>query len=658
MMIRLEDCVTKDYSQSSRLEWLLTNGLGGYASSTVAGANTRRYHGLLVAAASPPLRRTMLLQKLEETIATNDQVHRLSVNAYPGTLYPNGHQYLEQFKLDPLPTWRYKMQNVVLEKEICMVQDQNTVVIRYHVIEATGPVKFSVDLLVNCRDFHSLAHESSPLRFTTEYSGSAVRISATTQPLSFYVLSDEGTYEPTDYWYRNLIYAREQERGYDFQEDLYSPGRFTAEIQAGGSVSLIASTVLKSFPDLPLLSNEKKRLLDLGGDFRDEFLRTLSVASDAFLVKRGAGRCCIAGYHWFGDWGRDTMISIPGVALVTGRFEDAKLILESFAKNMQQGLIPNTFSETDGTPQYNSLDATLWFFHAVRKYYQYTKDVETIQALYPALVGSVQCLLRGTMFAVKADADMLLNIGRNDVQLTWMDAKIGDYVVTPRNGKPVEINALWYCALNTMAHFAELLEFRNEHDKFSTAAEEVKSSFARLFWNSEARCLFDRVIHDVADLSMRPNQIIAIALPESILSSEQERDVVKSVERDLLTPFGLRTLSRKDPKYIGRYEGDQNSRDLAYHQGSAWPWLLGPFIKAYIRTADDSQSARKAAGRLLEPVRTHIAEAGLGFISELFDGDPPYHPRGCIAQAWSVAEVLRAYYEDILGLEPPDPFAV
>jgi predicted glycogen debranching enzyme len=660
IMIRFGEDVTKDYARSSRLEWLLTNGLGGYASSTVAGANTRRYHGLLVAAVDPPVGRTMLLQKLEETININNVTHDLSVNAYHGTLYPNGHQYLEEFKFDPLPVWRYRIGELVLEKEVCMPQSENTVVIRYRMVEAPGLSKFSAVLLVNCRSYHSLSHESTLLGFTTDIAGSAVRIDARPQQLRFHVLSDRGEFEPTGHWYRDFIYAREQERGYDFQEDLYSPGRFVAELRSGESVSIVASTMQKSYTDLDILvSREKQRIQNLAGVSDDEFLRRLLIASDAFLVRRATGgRSCIAGYHWFCDWGRDTMISLPGVSLVTRRFNDAKLILKTFARNIRYGLIPNTFSESDGSPQYNSLDATLWFFHALRKYYQYTRDVRTVEALFPALVGSVDALLHGTIFDVKADSDLLLNIGRNDVQLTWMDAKIGDYVVTPRNGKPVEINALWYSALDTMVGFAHLLGHRNERDRFSNIAVQVKNCFSRTFWNSEAHCLFDRVIDGFPDASMRPNQIIACALPKSILSNEQERCVVRSVQGELLTPFGLRTLSPKDPRYKGSYEGDQNRRDLSYHQGSAWPWLLGQFVKAYVRTAEDATLAREAAGRFLEPIRMHLFEAGLGFISELFDGDAPYQPKGCIAQAWSVAEVLRAYYEDVLGLEPADPFSV
>jgi predicted glycogen debranching enzyme len=321
---------------------------------------------------------------------------------------------------------------------------------------------------------------------------------------------------------------------------------------------------------------------------------------------------------------------------------------------VRYGFIPNYFAETDGSPQYNALDAALWFFHAIRKYFQYTKDVSTIKALYPILTNSAQVLSRGTIFDVKVDEDMLLNIGQMGTQLTWMDAKIGDFVVTPRNGKAVEINALWYWALDTLSRIANLLGKRDEQARYANMAEIVKTNFSKAFWNSDANCLFDRIVNGTPDPSVRPNQIIAIALPKSILSAEREKAVVRVVQSELMTPFGLRTLSPKDPRYHGRYDGDQKSRDLAYHQGPAWPWLLGQFVTAYIKTSDNANTARENAMRFLEPMHQHLREAGLGFISELFDGDPPYRPRGCIAQAWSVAEVLRAYCEGILGKEPQD----
>ena len=655
-MITFGPNVTREYARSSRLEWLVANGLGGYSSSTVAGSNTRRYHGLLVAALRPPSARTMLFQKVEETLTVEGQEYHLSVNEYPNALYPTGHQYLEEFKLDPFPIFRYRIGSATLEKEVCPVQGENTVILQYRLREAPRPIKFSAALLVNYRDFHALTSGPSALNFTTQKTENATSIIARRDATPLYFFSDKAEFEETGYWYRNFIYPEERDRGYDCREDAFNPGRFVMNLRPGESVNLAASATRTSLVDFAgLISKQKDRLRTLTAGVEDAFLHDLLLASDAFLVRSDAAVNCIAGYHWFGDWGRDTMISFTGVSLVPKRFSEAKLILETLAKNMQRGLIPNYFAETDGHPHYNAVDATLWFFHAVRKYFQYTKDLSIVKELYPILANSAQTLSQGTIFDVKVDEDMLLNIGPIGMQLTWMDAKIGDFVVTPRNGKAVEVNALWYWALNTLSRIANLLGKREEETDFENMAENVKTSFSRVFWNSDANCLFDRIVNGAPDASVRPNQIIAVALPESILSLDREKAIVRVVESELKTPFGLRTLSPLDSRYQGRYEGDQRSRDLAYHQGPAWPWLLGQFVSAYIKTSDNANTSREAAMGFLAPLREHLQGTGLGFIPELFDGDPPYRPRGCIAQAWSVAEVLRAYSEDILQNVPHDP---
>jgi len=654
-MITFGPNVTKDYTRSSHLEWLLANGVGGYSSSSVAGSNTRRYHGLLVAALNPPGKRTVLLQKLEETLVVGDESYRLSVNEYPDTLYPRGHEYLEEFRLDPFPIFRYRMGSTRLEKEVCLVHGENTVILQYRLKEGSGLVKFNADLLVNYRDFHSLTRETPSFGFTTQKTGNAVMVTATQGATPFYVFSDRAEFEETGYWYRNFTYAEERERGQDYREDAFSPGRLVVELKPSESISIAVSvsrTSLENF--LELISKQRKRARDLEKGLDDKFLSDLLYATDVFLLPNTRGANCIAGYHWFGCWGRDTMVSFTGLTLVPRRFREAKLILETFAKHMRYGLIPNYFAETDGSPQYNALDATLWFFHAVRKYFQYTGDVSTLRALYPILTNSVEALSRGTIFDTKVDDDMLLNIGEAGMQTTWMDAKISDFVVTPRNGKAVEINALWYSALDFLSATATLLGERGEHTRYAIMAENVKTSFSKTFWNSRTSCLFDRIVNGTPDASVRPNQIIAVSLPKSILSTEMEKAVVRAVQSELLTPFGLRTLSPKDSRYRGHYEGDQKSRDLAYHQGSAWPWLIGPFVTAYIKIARNADAARRVSLGFLEPLRKHLQEAGLGFISELFDGDAPYLPRGCIAQAWSVAEILRAYWEDILGKAPQD----
>ena len=654
-MIRFTHDVVKDYSRASQLEWLLTNGMGGYSSSTVTGSNTRRYHGLLVAALKPPGGRTMLLQKLEETVSIAGKAYPLSVNEYPGALYPTGHLHLEEFRLDPFPIFRYRLELAVIEKEVCLVYGENTVIVQYRLVEAQEPVGFTADLLINNRPFHSLTHENFGLTFVTERVGDLVKITTTNNLTAFYVAPYKVKVKPTGYWYKDFLYAQERERGYDYREDLYNPIQLVAELREGDSINVACSTSgIPPADPASVISKQKKRVWSLANDGDDVFLSGLRKASDAFIVRREDGVSCIAGYHWFGDWGRDTMISFPGLTLVTSRFSDAKNILETYAHYMSNGLIPNCFSDYDGAPQYNSLDATLWFFHAVRKYFQYTKDNSTVKALYKAMKTSVESLLQGTVFDVGAEKDMLLNIGRKDLQLTWMDAKLGDLVVTARYGKPVEINALWYSALDTISSLARLFGNRDDHEKYADAAEEVRASFSRVFWNPKGNCLYDGYADGIPDPSIRPNQIIALALPKPLLQKEKEKAIVHTVEAELLTPYGLRTLSPRDPRYKGQYEGDLQTRDLAYHQGPAWPWLLGPFVKAYVRVSDDDGASRKEAAKFLDPMRNHLNETGLGYVSELFDGNPPWHPRGCIAQAWSVAEVLRAYYEDILGKEPED----
>jgi predicted glycogen debranching enzyme len=646
--------ITKQYATASQLEWIITNGLGGYSSSTVCGSNTRRYHGLIIAALKPPGQRLMLLQKLEDTLGIGDQAYHLSVNEYPGAIYPTGYKYLNEFRLDPFPTFCFQVEATRLEKEICLVRGENTLIAQYRLIKSPTRVRLISDVLVNCRDIHSLTHERTSPGFSTDVEGKIVK--TTGNNVTLCLSSDNAQFEATGLWYRNFVYREEEKRGYEYQEDLFSPGRFVAELEQGDICNIVGATSKAAAAgDLSAkVKIQGEKVQTIPGSASDEFLSILVKASRDFLVKRDGGTSCIAGYHWFSDWGRDSMISLPGLTLVTGRFDEAKSMLETFARHTRYGLIPNYFSESDGLPQYNSLDATLWFFNATRKYFQYTRDVATVKTLYPVLKASVEALSRGTIFDIKVDRDMLLSIGREDVQLTWMDAKIGDICVTPRNGKPVEINALWYSSLDSMSKFAKLLERAEDAAVFAEMADHVKDSYAKVFWNPEANCLYDRSVNGLHDSSMRPNQIIAVALPATLLSREKEKAIVRSVEDELLTPFGLRTLSPKDPRYRGRYEGDQRNRDLSYHQGPAWAWLLGPYLKAYIKTADDAKAARGWALKFLEPVQRHLFDAGLGFVSELFDGDPPFQPRGCIAQAWSVAEVLRAYFEDVMDKAPLD----
>ena len=387
--------------------------------------------------------------------------------------------------------------------------------------------------------------------------------------------------------------------------------------------------------------------------YDDPLVTALVAAADQFIVKRGDLKTVVAGYHWFSDWGRDTMIALPGLTLVTGRHDVAKNILIAFAQSIDQGMLPNRFPETAELPEYNTVDATLWFFDAIRSYVAYTGDIEFVrQHLYDQLKGIIDWHLRRTRHGIHTDYDGLLVAGEPGVQLTWMDAKIGGWVVTPRHGKPVEIEALWYNALRVTAEFAAQFGDQEIHTLLSQLADRANASFNRVFWNQQAGCLYDVVNGDVQDAAIRPNQVIALSLHHSMVSDERSRQILAVVERELLTPFGLRTLAPSDPNYRGRYEGSPSQRDALYHQGTVWPWLLGPFITAYLKVSENKQQARERAQGWLQPFRAHLRQGCLGSVSEILDGDPPYTPRGAVAQAWSVAELLRAAVEDVYGVKP------
>jgi predicted glycogen debranching enzyme len=400
---------------------------------------------------------------------------------------------------------------------------------------------------------------------------------------------------------------------------------------------------------------QKAALLPVSLPVKDDFVQSLAAAADQYIVSRGEQKTVIAGYHWFSDWGRDTMIALPGLTLVTGKFDVAGSILRTFARNVDQGMAPNRFPDAGETPEYNTVDATLWMIEAARAYLSYTGDVAFVRdELYPVFTEIVSWHVRGTRYGIKVDADGLLSSGEEGVQLTWMDAKVGDWVVTPRRGKPVEIQALWYNALCIMEDLARQFEDAAGLDQYRGMATTASLSFNRLFWNDDAGCLYDVVegVSTATDASIRPNQIFAVSLTHSMLSSERAKRVVEKVQEHLLTPYGLRSLAPTDPQFRGRCTGPQVERDGAYHQGTVWPWLMGPFLAAYVKVNSGSKAARRQAGEWLLPLQEHLAVAGLGHISEIFDGDAPHFPRGCIAQAWSAAEILRTLAENVHGIQP------
>lgn len=666
-MIRFDQEVSRNLEVSLQREWLETNGLGGFASSTIIGLNTRRYHGLLVAATRPPVGRLVLLSKLEETIIIDGLRYELSANQYPGAIHPQGFQFLTQFRLDPFPVFTYLVEELEIEKSVFMVHGENSTVIRYQLRVAGGSsahpplttshCRIEVRPLLAFRDYHSTTRDNAALNPRVRTEAGLAAVSPYDNLPTLYIAHDAADLEPMGYWYHNCEYTMERERGLDDVEDLFSPFALMFDLSRHGHAAIIASTEPCDISRVAALqATEIGRrhtiLATLPSD--DDFVRTLVAAADHFIVARGSHKTVIAGYHWFTDWGRDTMIALPGLTLVTGRADVTKSILLAFARYVDQGMLPNRFPDAGEQVEYNTVDATLWFFEAVRALVQYTGDKEFVRAhLYDTLTDIIAWHVRGTRYGIRVEDDGLLASRDPTVQLTWMDVKIGDQVITPRCGKAVEIQALWYNALRVMERLAHQFGDEGGEQRYAEMATRAKRSFNRLFWNEAAGCLYDVVDGDTRDASIRPNQIFAVSLPHTMLSREQARRVVDVVERELLTPYGLRSLAPGDPRYRGRYEGDPRSRDEAYHEGTVWPWLMGPFITAYIKVHGDDHSAQQRAAAWLEGFRAYVRDAGLGQVPEIFDGDPPHRPRGCIAQAWSVAELLRTTVEDLLGLKAP-----
>jgi predicted glycogen debranching enzyme len=628
---------------------LRRTGWGGFASSTIIGLNTRRYHGLLVAATKPPVGRALLLSKLEETLVIGDSRYELSANQYPGTIHPEGYRYLNNFRLDPYPIFTYEVAGIILEKHVCMLHGENTIVVQYKIsgkAKNNAVIRLELCALIAFRDYHSTTHENGAIN--PEVRTAPEHASVTPypgMPTLHFAHNAESVATPGN-WYRHFQFEKERERGLDFEEDLFNPCTFAFVLSEKKTVTVIASTEVRNVANADgLLKAEVKRRASVAktSPVDSEFARQLTLAADQFVVQRGEEKTVIAGYHWFGDWGRDTMIALSGLTLSTGRFAVAKQILLEFSKFLSEGMLPNRFPDASEAPEYNTVDATLWYFEAIRAYVEATGDDAFVKKdLYPALIDIINWHIKGTRYGIRVEeGNGLLHSGEPGVQLTWMDAKIGDWVVTPRIGKPVEIQALWYNALRIMESFAAKFGDETERRRFERMAILASWSFNKIFWNDADACLFD-VVNGRDDSSIRPNQIFAASLHYSMLPAEKARQVVDVVERELLTPFGLRTLSPKDPRYIGRYGGDQRSRDAAYHQGTVWPWLLGPFIEAYLKVNSFSAQARKQASEWIKGVEPHLQTSGLGSISEILEGDAPHRPCGCISQAWSVAEILRA----------------
>jgi predicted glycogen debranching enzyme len=658
----LTDQAIGDPSYLLAKEWLVTNGVGGYASGTLLGVATRRYHGVFVPDL-PGRGRTMIVPRLDETVEQGAQTVSLSGAEYAdGRLDSDGLRWLRDFRREwQTPVWSFDVNGSVLEKRIVAPHGQNTIYVQFALVSGP-PIRLHLRPFVTCR-MHDAALSNGPRRplpITVIRGQYEIALPEGTPPLKLCLRPQAGVFVTDDLVSSAVSYRVDRDRGSDHTEDLCSPGYFTADLRAGESVAMVASVEpwdQLEFDCGAILQAERQRLENLAGlvpdEQQDDFVQSLQLAADQFIILPGArpqeqvlaqasgdeARTVIAGYHWFGDWGRDTMISLEGLTLCTGRHQEARAILRTFARYIKDGLIPNLFPEGARKGLYHTVDATLWYFHALDRYVSTTEDRETLMMVYPILKEVVHRHRLGTLFNIGVDGqDGLLQAGAPGYQLTWMDAKVEDWVVTPRRGKPVEVQALWYNALRLMALWAEQLGERS--DQWSEMAAQAETSFHQRYWFAPGGYLYDVIDGERGDdRSLRPNQIFALSLRFPVLRRERWQSVVNAVSDHLLTPFGLRSLSPDHPDYKATYSGDLRARDAAYHQGTVWAWLIGHYIDAYLRAYGDKNQAHS----LLTAFRSHLSDAGIGTISEIFDAEPPYRPRGCIAQAWSVAEVLRAF---------------
>jgi predicted glycogen debranching enzyme len=647
-------------------EWIVTNGLGGYASGTIAGLNTRRFHGWLIAALPAPHGRLMMMNQIEETLYIGDRAYQLTAdNLSRATHTDTVSPFLKSFRLENgLPVFTYASDEFTLEKRLCMVHTQNTTYISYCLLRGDGvqlELRPAIDIRAHDGSVGGPRHED--YRFSALAGGYELAVSSDLPPLRLAWLGDDTSFNLSIHQVTELRYRLEQSRGYDWQGNLWSPGWFCTRLSNGKKASLVISTehwshVNALSPDHAFAAEAERRrrlLRSAPEEARSGIAAELVFAADQFLITpvgRTADavqahsigdevRTVIAGYHWFTDWGRDTMISLEGLTISTGRTREAEYILRSFAKYIKDGLIPNMFPEGKTSGLYNTADASLWYFHAVDRYIRATEDSETLEVLVPKLLDIIDWHRKGTHFGIGVDpSDGLLRQGAEGLQLTWMDAKVGDWVVTPRRGKAIEINALWYNALCVTAGWLETVGDNDRANELSSMAAHVRDSFNRRFWAPQLGYCYDVVDKEGGgdDSGLRPNQVLAISLPNAVLDEDRWEPVLKVVRERLLTPYGLRTLAPGEPDYKPRYDGDLLARDAAYHQGTVWAWLIGPFFDAWMRTWPDDLAT---ASNLLAGFDRKMSQSGIGTVSEIFDAEPPYDPRGCIAQAWSVAELLR-----------------
>jgi len=638
-----------DVDWALRREFLLTNGLGGYASGTILGCNTRRYHGLLVAAAHPPLDRWVVLSHLDELLVLPDGEHYLNTTEYRDGFYPDGFRRLTDFSLDPLPVWRWRIANVEITKRLCMPYGTDCVLVHYTAAGEVHGARLVLSPFVAMRSFHRMPRRNEDL--DVEQSDGTLRVGVSVPGRGDMILSARfscGQVEAQPLWYDNVYHRRETERGLEDVQDLLRAGTATVDLERNSQVTLIAT--LGSGHDASPFDEavraehrRREHLLAIARPY-DQREQALVAAADQFVVQRPHGDkhlvTILAGYPWFADWGRDTMVALPGLCLATGRAELARDVLRLWAGLVSQGMLPNRFEDDNRRLSYNAVDSALWFVQACHATDRAAPDDAFLaEVLWPAVRQILEAYHDGTRFGIRADDDGLLLAGEHDSQLTWMDAKRGGTVFTPRHGKAVEVNALWISALCLAAEWAERLGL--DPPRAVTRRGEACEAFEPTFWNSQGGYLYDCVTDGRPDAAVRPNQLLAASVPHAPVTGERGRAVVDVCRRKLLTPVGLRTLAPDDPSYRGTCAGGWLDRDAAYHQGTVWPWLLGPYIDALMATAEIPSAARSEARDIVNAVLGTLDDGALGTIGEVFDGDAPHTSRGCIAQAWSVAEILR-----------------
>jgi predicted glycogen debranching enzyme len=660
---RVISCDPDDEESAIRREWLTTNGLGGFASGTLSGSVSRRYHGLLVAALPAPFGRVVMLSRLQEKLIIGNETFFLNDQELIDTPISKSCLYLKEFRLDMgLPVWIYQIEKFTLEKRILLQRGRNTLLINYTLLEAPSSLGIELRPAVHFRPLEAAVDQDTvnPNEYALTTKDNIYQISGGNYPPLLIQLVGDHSFNIDNHRWDNIYFRLEYERGYASVGKHWSPGFFKLTLDKGQSIALIATT--EDVDSLPssfdeIFTSEIERRINLIAavpHLRCVEAAELVLAADQFIITP-AGRAeetkrahaigeeaktIIAGYHWFTDWGRDTMISLEGLTLATGRYSEARHILRTFSNYICDGLIPNMFPERDKTGLYHTADATLWFFHALHRYLVFTADRETLRDILPKLISIIDHHIAGTRFNIGVDpVDGLLRQGADGYQLTWMDAKVGDWVVTPRRGKAVELNALWYNALCLMEQWLGEEKDIAGAIRMRAYAEQARNAFNARFWNEGSGYLYD-VIDGPAGLddACRPNQILSISLPHPVLNQEHWSAVVNQVREHLLTPVGLRSLSPHHVNYKQNYDGDLYTRDAAYHQGTVWAWLIGPYIDAWIKTHPENS---RQVNEMLTGFYQHMSEAGIGSISEIFDAEHPYTPRGCIAQAWSVAEVLR-----------------